>query len=195
MTLKDFLTLITLRRSFWSLIAKAFKKKYSAGLGRSPTHAPAIAVAAVFSNEWRDYFKFCIVRNPWDKTVSDYFWRTKRVKSPPTFEQYVDALESGDRLGGIVPDNHQNWDMYTINDVVAVDFVVRFEDMANGLNEALSHTTLKWDGWMPSIHMNKSVEANSAKPKRNYRELYNDHTAEVVAKLYEKEIKAFDYKF
>ncbi len=195
MTFKEILELITLRRSFWSLIAKAFKRKYSSGLGRSPTHAPAMAVAKTFPNEWRDYFKFCIVRNPWDKTVSDYFWRTKRVKNPPTFEQYVDALERGDTLDGIVPENHQNWDMYAINDRVAVDFVVRFEDMANGLNKAFSYTTLKWDGWMPSIHMNKSTETSGAKPKRNYQELYNDHTAQVVARLYEKEIKTFDYKF
>lgn len=195
MTFVDILSLITLQRSFWSSIAKAFKKKYSGRLGGSTTHAPASAVAATFPDEWRDYFKFCIVRNPWDKTLSDYFWRTKRVENPPSFEQYIDALVSGDRMNGIIPANHQNWDMYTINDRVAVDFVIRFEDMASGLTEALAHTSVKWDGWLPRIHTSKSANNTSDVPKRSYRDYYTDRTAQIVAQLYEKEIKEFDYKF
>jgi len=191
----DIFALMTLRRSFWGLIAKAFKQKYSANLGGSPTHPPAHAVAATFPNEWKNYFKFCIVRNPWDKIVSDYFWRTKRTNNPPTFEQYIDALADGESLGGIIPKNHQNWEMYTINDVVAVDFIVRFEEMAEGLNEALSHTALKWDGWMPSIHMNKRPTTTPNAPKRHYRDYYTDRTKQIIAQLYEKEILAFDYKF
>jgi hypothetical protein len=188
----DVLSFLTLRRSFWSLVAKGFKKKYTKALGGSTTHAPAAAVAKAFPEEWKNYFKFCVVRNPWDKTVSDYFWRTKRVENPPTFEQYIDALDRGDTLGGIVPVNHCNWDMYAIDGHIAVDFVVRFEDMAKGLDEALSHTGLKWDGWMPSIHMQKAGEK---KVKRNYRDYYTEQTAGIVAKLYENEIKAFDYTF
>lgn len=194
MSAADIISLVTFRRSFWAQVAKAFKQKYSAALGGSTTHAAAVDVARTFPDEWRDYFKFCIVRNPWDKTVSDYFWRTKRTKNPPTFEQYIDALANGDSLGGIVPKNHQNWDMYAINDRVAVDFIIRFEDLNAGLVQALEKTSLKWDGWMPSIHMNKRPTTKSAE-KRHYRDYYDDRTAQIVSRLYEKEIKQFDYKF
>ncbi|MGR9046648.1 MAG: sulfotransferase family 2 domain-containing protein [Gammaproteobacteria bacterium] len=190
----SYLNLITFRKSFWSLIAKGFKKKYSENLGGSTTHAPASAIAKTFPKEWGEYYKFCIVRNPWDKTVSDYCWRTKRVKNPPSFEEYIEALDRGESLGGIIPKNHRNWDMYTIDDNIEMDYVVRFEDMAEGLKEALSHTTLPWDGWMPSIHMNKN-SSNKQAPRRRYQDYYSDRTAQVVARLYEKEIKAFGYTF
>ena len=28
---------------------------------------------------WNSYYKFCFERNPWDKTVSNYFWSKKGV--------------------------------------------------------------------------------------------------------------------
>src|SRR3954467_14122136 len=36
-------------------------------------HMPAKAVrATILQQIWKDYFKFCVERNPWDKTVSHY---------------------------------------------------------------------------------------------------------------------------
>jgi hypothetical protein len=193
MSAGDLFAVMIRPKSFWGAVSNAIKKKYSGTLGRSPAHAPAAAVAAAFPEEWRDYFKFCVVRNPWDKTLSDYFWKTKRMDAPPAFDEYVNALETGDALRGIVPENHRNWDMYTIDDTVAVNYVVRFEDMNNGLSQALAHTTVKWDGWMP--HMKKTTSARSDAPRRDYRDHYSDHAAQVVGRLYEKEIREFDYKF
>jgi len=74
------------------------------------------------------------VRNPWDKTVSDYYWRIQRLRTAPSFTSYVEALAAGDDLGGIVPlAFHDNWPMYTINDQVVADRVVRFEQLQEGL--------------------------------------------------------------
>ena len=30
---------------------------------------------------WSDYYKFSVVRNPWDRIVSDFFWRNRRDPS------------------------------------------------------------------------------------------------------------------
>jgi tRNA splicing ligase len=39
---------------------------------------------------WDSYFKFCFERNPWDKTVSHFYWnRAKPGKGDLMFEQYV----------------------------------------------------------------------------------------------------------
>jgi hypothetical protein len=192
MSASDYLSVMIGRKSFWSLVSKSMKAKYSAALGVSPAHAPASAVAAAFPDEWRGYFKFCIVRNPWDKTLSDYFWRTKRLADKPSFDAYVDSLE-GEPLPRITPLNHQNWDMYTINDQVAMDHVVRFEDLDAGLAEALKKTSVEWDGWMP--HMKKGADQGKKKVRRDYQEHYSEHAVQVVGSLYAKEINHFEYTF
>jgi len=103
-------------------------------LGRKPPHAPAARVATAFPQEWASFRKLAIVRNPWDKTVSDYYWRIQRLRTAPSFTSYVEALAAGDDLGGIVPlAFHDNWPMYTINDQVVADRVVRFEQLQEGL--------------------------------------------------------------
>ncbi len=191
-SMSDFFSVLILKKSFWNTISNSVKKKYSSVLGLSPAHAPASVIATTFPDEWRDYFKFCVVRNPWDKTLSDYFWRTKRIEMPPDFDAYVDAL-AREPLPGITPKNHQNWDMYTINDELAVDYVVRFEDLTNDLSEALAKTSLEWDGWMP--HMKKGADDEKGTPRRNYREYYSEHARQVVGRVYEKEINQFGYTF
>ncbi|MGL4591160.1 MAG: hypothetical protein ACRCVZ_04910, partial [Aestuariivirga sp.] len=41
---------------------------------------------------WRDYFKFTIERNPWDRQVSHYFWRMRRAGArKPSFGDYFRA--------------------------------------------------------------------------------------------------------
>jgi len=194
MSAKDYFLLLTGKKSFWHLVSNSIKKKYSSLLGSSPAHAPASSVAKVFPDEWANYFKFCIVRNPWDKTLSDYYWKTKHMENPPTFDVFIEALRSGDNLlNGIIPANHSNWLMYTIDDKVAVDYIVRYEELERGLTDALTRTTLKWDGWMP--HMKKGVLKQSTSLARDYRDFYTDNTAQIVYDLYANEINQFNYKF
>lgn len=91
------------RRAYGRLVARSIDHAYRPLLGRKPPHSPASTLARAFAQEWAGYAKICVVRNPWDKTVSDYFWRIQRLKAPPSFAAYLRALEAGDSLGGIVP--------------------------------------------------------------------------------------------
>lgn len=170
-------------------VARAIKARHRQHLGAHPDHAPAAAVRAAFPRAWQHYWKFCIVRNPWDKTLSDYRWRTRERADPPSFATYVEALHAGDDLGGIVPTHHDNWDLYTIDDRIAVDHVVRFEDLADGLAAACREAGLAWDGWLP--HSKRSrTEAHG-----HYRDGYTERHARMIGDLYAREIDAFGYRF
>jgi len=158
-------------------------------LGRKPPHAAAARVAQAFPREWASFRKLAIVRNPWDKTVSDYYWRTQRLKAPPSFTTYVEALVAGHDLGGIVPlAFHDNWPMYTINNQVVADRVVRFEQLQEGLEAFFRDAAIPWDGWLPR-------SKGGLRPAGGYRSHYTPELERMVGQLYAAEIEQFGYQF
>ncbi|MEB3319476.1 MAG: hypothetical protein VKI63_00870 [Cyanobium sp.] len=173
-------------------LTRAVDHAHRARLGRKPPHAPAARVAAAFPREWSTFRKLAIVRNPWDKTVSDYFWRTQRCPVRPSFATYVEALAAEEDLGGIVPlAFHDNWPMYTIDDRVVADGVVRFEALEQGLGRFFAEAGMAWDGWLPR---SKGGLRPLGAPQ-GYRSYYTPALERLVGRLYRAEIEQFGYRF
>lgn len=173
---------------------KLAKSHYCGILGEDvPEHAHATSIAQAYGEEWTAYRKFCVVRNPWTKTVSDYFWRTKSASPPPSFAEFVQALEVGDPLGGIVRHRyHDNWPLYTIDDKVVADEVVRFENLLPDLTRVCAAFGIPFDGWLPR-------SKGGHRPKTGFgSDPYSFYTPEIrdtVGRLYEREISTFGYTF
>jgi hypothetical protein len=71
---------------------------------------------------WTSYFKFSIERDPFDKAISRYYWSTKPPRPP--LSEFLAAAQAR---------YLSNWHLYTIDDRVAVDFMVRYERLADDL--------------------------------------------------------------
>lgn len=158
-----------------------------------PQHAYAETIARAFPEEWAAFSKFCVVRNPWTKTVSDYFWRIKNNANPPSFEEFVRAIERGDPMGDIVRVRyHDNWPLYTIDDQIVSDHVIRFEHLTAGLTETCAALKIPFDGWLPRAK-------GSHRPKSGANgdpfSFYTPELRDTVGRLYEKEITTFGYTF
>jgi CheY-like chemotaxis protein len=70
-------------------------------------HMPAAeARARIGDKVWQSYFKFAFDRNPWDRQVSWYFYKTKSKRWRPNFERFM-----GNKRRAYV-DNYQ---LYTID--------------------------------------------------------------------------------
>lgn len=130
---------------------------------------------------WNTYFKFTFDRNPWDKTVSNYFWRSTRDREPMDLDEYFR------RYAGRFP--QFNYQYYSIGDALAVDFVGRFENLTRDLASALRRVGIEFDGWLPHA---KGV---ARKDRRHYSQILNDEQRQLVARHFKQEIDLLGYRF
>ena len=130
---------------------------------------------------WNSYFKFTFDRNPWDKTVSNYFWRCTRDRKPMTLEQYFE------RYQGRFP--QYNFQYYSIDGKVAVDYVGRFEELTDGMAHALAQVGIEFDGWLPK------AKSHTRKDKRHYSELFDERQQQIIADHFRSEIELLGYEY
>jgi len=165
---------------------------------------------ALVEKERRDpseYFKFTIVRNPWDKVVSFYHYHKKRkwelfpwtLDNEPDFNTFIQRLfvddggalavdvfrgRSGESTHHLRLSNSLDW----ISDEdgnVLVDFIGRVENLQLDFNEICDRIGIKR---RQLSHVNRS-------PHKPYHEYYNDISKDIVAERFQKDIDFFDYRF
>ncbi len=165
----------------------AQRLKYRSRLGHSPEHAHAERVRAAFPGPWRDYFKFCFVRNPFDRAVSDYLWRTRKTGNQTlTFTAFLDRLDRRDFSNRAIPRHFDNWPIYTLDDRIAVDFVGRFEHLDEDLDRVFARLGLDR---LP-LARSKSMQRQGS-----YRDWYGKRERGQVERLFANEIRRFKYSF
>jgi len=152
------------------------------GFGRPPRftqHSPAWFVRRSLPAEvWDSYYKFSIERNSWDIGVSAYWWYQHRHRLGISFRDFIqsDALKT-----------YSNWRLYTINNEIALDEVIRYEHLAESLDVLSKRLGL------PDLRL---PEAKSGyRPRAPYGEMYDPSTQRRVAEVFSKEIQAFGWVF
>jgi len=130
---------------------------------------------------WRSYFKFAFDRNPWDRQVSAYHFRYRRSGNPPSFPDYIRR----DRRAWI-----NNYDIYSIDGRdPCVDFVGRFEKLAEDFRTALKEVGMSFDQELPR------AKSDYRRTQKHYREYYDDESRWIVSDWYSREIRLLDYEF
>lgn len=142
-------------------------------------HMPARLVRKrVTPAVWDSYFKFCFVRNPWDRAISRYYWNMSR---DPKQNDLDKSLRQNDP--------NSNFEIYTIDGQLAVDFVGRFENMQDDLRKVFERLNLPFDGWLPRTKTKSRID------KRHYSELLSPQQAEYIRKRCQREIELFNYSY
>lgn len=130
---------------------------------------------------WKDYYKFCFERNPWDRMISFYYWRYKSGPRPSVSE----FIRSEDPL--LL--HKYGYRLYTVNDEVAVDRICRFENLTAEL-EAVGRKL----GFPETLALPRA-KTSFRKDRRHYRDVLNADDREKIARLFEKEIRLMNYQF
>ena len=135
----------------------------------------------VAQNDWDGYYKFCVERNPWDRFLSYYYWRCRSEPRPSVTEFLASADPARLRQKG--------YDLYTINDLVAVDKICRFEHLEKELEAIRKRLSFPEKLDLPR------AKSGFRRDKRSYREILSQSEQEKIAELFAKEIDLLDYTF
>ena len=170
------------------LINRLQKNRYTKILDPNPEHPLASDLQAFDPYAWNNFYKFCFVRNPFDKTVSEYLWCCRQTGINISFHDFLLKLSQGYISNPIIPPKHNNWIMYTIDDKVAVDFIGKFENLSEDFAYILDKVGLPHD-------LSKMPTAKNSDRKSSYRKWYGQQERKIVESLYRKELEEFGYNF
>jgi len=174
-------------------------------------HPPAAVVRKVIGAVvWDDYFKFSVVRNPWDWFVSLYWWQLylwrRIVRRPPSLRAGILNPRRRWRLMQVHRSEirqsveralRRRWHeatlerwpkFYLIDERPCLDFYIRFEHLQADYDALCMRLELPTD----PLPRTKSW----SRPKSlHYRDHYTTWSRDYIARRYAKLIEIFDYKF
>lgn len=172
----------------WMGFVSPFRNKYQTG-GLQHLKARQIREevgAEVFSS----FFKFTVVRNPWDKVVSQWSYLQQRkdlqeylgVSAGQPLHRYLDAIGISDHVQ-VMP---QADFMLDENGEMLVDMIGRFETLARDTQTIFAR-----------LGIDSAVLPHAAKSRRHadYRSYYDAEARQRVAELYARDIALFGYHF
>ena len=138
-------------------------------------------------------FKFSVIRNPWDRMVSRYYFDMQYVKefynkhSVDTFEKYVFYHFKNFESSGLRKPLELKPYMY-INDQFFIDFVIRQENYNEGINHVCEKLNI--ENFEIVRHDHRTTRKN-----KEYKHMYNTETRKMVGKIGSESIDMFNYEF
>ena len=120
-----------------------------------------------------EYLKFCVIRNPYDKMVSYYYWR----KSKLSFKEFVKK------------NHNNNLEIHSINGKSVCDYFIRYEYLEEDIKTLCKK--LKIDSC--DISLLPKHKSGIRKSKKHWSEYYDDETKKIVYNKHKKEFELFGY--
>ena len=126
---------------------------------------------------WEKYTKFSVVRNPWERMVSAWFWQTRNDNRDLfTFlsQQVLRPISLSEQL--------------TVDDSICTDFLIRYESLNNDYEKVCK---------LLNINPKDLPHANSGyKPTGvHYTNYYDENTKNIIKDRFSDDIDNFNYKF
>lgn len=167
--------------------------------GRGLQHLTAEGIRRELGDEaaFRSYFKFALVRNPWERLVSTCAWSGKKWAlghelGREEFDAFVRKTHAASRAGfpaavAEVPAVHvipQSRFVLDTNGRSMLDFVGRFENLPQD-----------WRVIRDRLGIDAELPTRMKSRHWPYREYYDAETRELTAEIYASDIEAFGYQF
>lgn len=148
-------------------------------INKDTKHITASKAKELYKDYWSSYFKFSIIRNPWDRIVSCYHYLWYKKKYPNQDLEYM--------LNNFEPPSWEQDGIIEYTDIIGdeLNFIGRYENLLDDFNFIKHNIGLK----KPLSHIGKGDR------DKNYQHYYTKQTIELVENMYHKSIKKFNYTF
>ena len=144
-------------------------------------HIPASKIRSIVDKDiWNSYYKFCFERNPWDKAISLYYWRTKNLEHRPPFSDFLRSSKAH---------KMSNFKLYSINGKPVCDKIYLYEN----IDQALKEIAEKLD--LPEVPEIPKTKHKTRKDRRDHKLIINDEDRKYIEKICKNEIEFLNYKF
>ena len=168
------------KRPLWRRALRRPERHYHPSVGFYE-HMPAWRVKAYVDDDiWENYYKFTFERNPWDRQVSWYYYKTKSKEPRPSFETF-----NADKARAYV----ENFDLYSIDGEVCMDAIGTFENLEEDFEAIMKNIELTGKVALPKFNVSTGPDDS------DYRDYFTDETRALMAEWYTREIALFDYTF
>jgi hypothetical protein len=156
---------------------------------RSLQHLLASEVKLIAPYLYKKYYKFSIVRNPYDRLLSEYYWNPTinlAYKSGKSKKEFLNSITD------IIKNNKYYDNIY--ND----HFIPQYYFLYNNNNKLLVNQIFKYEDldWV-SKYLKKKLNINRDFPYLNKnnieKENWNDEEKEIIYNLYKNDFLYFGY--
>jgi len=147
-------------------------------------HMSASQIKAKLSDDvWNEYLKFTVVRNPYDKLVSAFHHFGLSDKNLAKQEKIL-LFRNWLKSGGRAIDRN----VYTIDNEIVVDEVIKFESLLEGLERVCNKLSVAFE---PGTLL--SLKDHHRKDKSEIAVFFDQESKEIVESAYQFELQHFGY--
>jgi hypothetical protein len=162
-------------------------------------HVDALTIRRMVPDDvWDSYLKFSITRNPWDRIISDFFWKKRQdpaIKPRKRFYHYFGVpFNELNHVQGMFKEflNSDQWTnndrFYVIDNQLCVDFAIRYERLSEDLSDVCKKLELD-NCSLPRL------KSGMRQKNHHYSEYFDEESKSIVAEKHKNDIRLFDYKF
>lgn len=137
---------------------------------------------------WEQYYKFCVVRNPYDKLLSAFFYLDiKNNNFNGSNKQLIDRFRNWVKVKA---ESIVDRDKYVINSRVCMDDFIKTETIRSDLERVCNRIGVPYEpDRVPRL------KAGFRPPDISHHDYYDDHTDAIVRRYFAFEFELFGYPF
>jgi len=138
-----------------------------------------LAKSLIGERIWNEYFKFTVERNPYDRAISRFYWSKRNKDDLPDINETILSWNSS---------KLSNWEIYTINNKIITDFIIKYESLEQDLNKVQQIL-----GLLP-LNLPRA-KGGHRKDKRHYSLVLSVECQKYIEKTCKNEIEQLGYFF